>query len=390
MLFESIKMSWQNIIHNKLRSFLTMLGIVIGVASIIALITLVQGATNSISDQVNSLGVNKVTVTARGTPLKQGLTQSDLEAIEALENINRISPTISGKSGVAAGKHLMENITIQGKNEVYFQEDESLLQTGRAINSLDVKSKNHVAVIGNDIVKELFYGENPIGRKLTVNGLTYTVIGILAGSDGLGINSNNDVVVIPYTTAASSFGLRNVVNLDVYLKNTREADDTVTQIKNVLYQAFNYNEDAYSVFNMGDMIDTFEAMMDMMSLLLAGIAGISLVVGGIGIMNMMLVSITERTTEIGLRKALGATPNRIQLQFIIEAIFLSLIGGFIGLITGCLIAYVAAQLIGVTFTLAASTVALAVGFSGAVGIVFGYMPARKASRLNPIDALRSA
>lgn len=390
MLFESIKMSWQNIIHNKLRSFLTMLGIVIGVASIIALITLVQGATNSISDQVNSLGVNKVTVTAKGTPLKQGLTQTDLENIAALDNIDRISPTISQRSGIIGNGALMEDVTIQGKNEVYFQEDESLLQSGRAINILDIRSSNRVAVIGSDIATELFYGVNPVGSELIINGLTYTVIGTLAGSDGLGINSNNSAVIIPYTTALSSFGIRNVVTLDVYLTDTSQADDTVTQIKGVLYQAFNYNEDAYSVFNMGDMIDTFESMMDMMSLLLAGIAGISLVVGGIGIMNMMLVSITERTIEIGLRKALGATPNRIQLQFIIEAIFLSLIGGLIGLISGCLVAYVAASLIGVTFTLSYSTAALAVGFSGAVGIVFGYMPARKASRLNPIDALRSA
>jgi putative ABC transport system permease protein len=140
---------------------------------------------------------------------------------------------------------------------------------------------------------------------------------------------------------------------------------------------------------MGDMIDTFKTMMSMMSMMLAGIAGISLVVGGIGIMNMMLVSITERTTEIGLRKALGATPNRIQLQFIIESIFLSLIGGFFGLILGSLIAYIASTLIGIGFALSASIILLAVGFSAAVGIIFGYMPARKASRLNPIDALRS-
>ncbi len=167
------------------------------------------------------------------------------------------------------------------------------------------------------------------------------------------------------------------------------ADDTVNKIKGVLTPAFNYKDDAYTIFNMGDMIDTFEQMMGMMSMLLAGIAAISLVVGGIGIMNMMLVSITERTMEIGLRKALGATPNRIQIQFIIESIFLSLIGGVIGLIVGGLIAYITATLIGIKFSVSTSTILLAIGFSATVGIVFGYMPARKASRLNPIDALRS-
>ncbi|MDF2686105.1 MAG: transporter permease, partial [Clostridia bacterium] len=171
--------------------------------------------------------------------------------------------------------------------------------------------------------------------------------------------------------------------------DTNLADDTLINIKNILNAAFNYKENAYSIFNMGDMIDTFQTMMSMMSLLLAGIAAISLVVGGIGIMNMMLVSITERTTEIGLRKALGATPNRIQLQFIIESIFLSIIGGFLGFILGSLIAYIAAILIGIDFSISTSTIFLAVGFSAAIGIIFGYMPARKASRLNPIDALRS-
>jgi len=389
MLFESIRMSWENIINNKLRSFLTMLGIVIGVASIIALITIVQGATNSISDEINSLGVNKITINAIGTPLKQGLSNEDIKNISNVENISGISPTITGRMGIAYKDNIKENVTIQGKNEVYFNTDTSLLKSGRAINILDINNKNNVAVIGSDIVTDFYFGTNPIGKELIINGITYTVIGTLANSSGFSINSNNETVVIPYTTALSTLGVKNITTLDVYLEDTSKADDTVIDIKEVLTPAFNYKEDAYSVFNMGDMIDSFESMMSIMSLLLAGIAAISLVVGGIGIMNMMLVSITERTTEIGLRKALGATPNRIQLQFIIESIFLSLIGGLIGLILGSLIAYVAAIFIGIDFSMSVSTILLAVGFSAAVGIVFGYMPARKASRLNPIDALRS-
>jgi putative ABC transport system permease protein len=367
-----------------------MLGIVIGVASIIALITIVQGATNSINDQVNSLGVNKVTITAMGTPLKQGLTPLDLTHIEAVENIEGISPTITSSTGIVYQGVTMEDVTVQGKNEVYFNTDSNLLKSGRTISILDIESKNQVAVIGSNIVQTLFYGINPVGRKLLINGLTYTVIGTLTGSDGFSIGSNNDVVIIPYTTALHQLGVKSIMSLDVYLKDTTLADDTVSRIKVVLNQAFNYKEDAYSIFNMGDMIETLQSMMAMMSLLLAGIAGISLVVGGIGIMNMMLVSITERTTEIGLRKALGATPNRIQLQFIIESIFLSIIGGFLGLVLGSLIAYVAADFIGIGFSISASIISLAVGFSAAVGIIFGYMPARKASKLNPIDALRSA
>jgi putative ABC transport system permease protein len=195
--------------------------------------------------------------------------------------------------------------------------------------------------------------------------------------------------VIPYTTALRSLDVKNITALDVFLVDTSLADDTVLDIKGVLNAAFNYNDQAYSVFNMGDIIASFQSMMGMMSLLLGGIAAISLVVGGIGIMNMMLVLITERTTEIGLRKALGATPNRIQVQFLIESIFLSIFGGLIGLILGSVIAFIASTLIGVGYTMQLSTVILAVGFSAVVGIIFGYMPARRASKLNPIDALRS-
>lgn len=389
MLLESIKMSWENIIHNKLRSFLTMLGIMIGVASIIALITIVQGATNSISDQVNSLGANKIMVNAMGTPLKQGLSDEDIKSIAKVNNIDGLSPTISGKTSVVNNGNVMEDVMVQGKNEVYFRTDTSLLKSGRSINLLDINNKNQVAVIGSDIVQTLFYGVDPIGKVLMVNGTNYTVIGTLSTSNSFGISSNNDSVIIPYTTALRNLGAKDITSLDVYLVDTNLADETVINIKSVLSAAFNYKEDAYTVTNMGDMISSFQSIMSMMSLLLAGIAAISLVVGGIGIMNMMLVSITERTTEIGLRKALGATPSRIQLQFIIESIFLSLIGGLIGLILGGLIAYVAAMLIGISFVISVSTVSLAVGFSAVVGIVFGYMPARKASRLNPIDALRS-
>ena len=389
MLWESIKMSWVNIINNMLRSFLTMLGIVIGVASIIALITIVQGATNSISTQVTELGANKITITAIGTPLKQGLNQEDITNISKVNNISGISPTVSGKTAIEYNKTVLTNTAVQGKNDVYFKTNTKLLKAGRAINILDLENKNQVVILGSNIVNELFYGINPLGKTMSINGTGYTIIGTLAASSGFSMGSTNDQIIIPYTTALRNLGVKNITNLDVFLIDTKLADQTVLDLKGVLNQSFNYKDNAYTIFNMGDIIQSFQSMMAMMSLLLAGIAAISLVVGGIGIMNMMLVSITERTMEIGLRKALGATPNRIQLQFIIEAIFLSIIGGLIGLLLGALIAYVAAVLIGIGFTLSLATVSLAVGFSATVGIIFGYMPARKASRLNPIDALRS-
>jgi len=388
MLKESIWMSWSNIISNKLRSFLTMLGIVIGVASIIALITIVQGATGSITQEITALGANRLTVQTRGTPLKQGLNEADLARIAQVPNVSGVSPTVSGNTAVATGDTVLASISVQGKNEVYFRDEAENVSAGRGINSLDVESRNRVAVIGSDIARDLFFGQDPIGKEIIINGSTYTVVGFLKPAGGFAFGSPNQTVMIPYTTAMKTLELRSISSLDVFMADSTRDEEIIRDIEGILNEAFNYHDQAFSVFNMQDMLDVMGDVTGIMSMLLAGIASISLVVGGIGIMNMMLVSVTERTTEIGLRKALGAEPSRIQLQFLIESVFLSLCGGIIGMLAGLGIAYIAARVIGFGFRFTLLTILLAVGFSAAVGIVFGLMPARKASRLNPIDALR--
>lgn len=388
MLKDSIKMSWSNIISNKVRSFLTILGIIIGVASIIALITIVQGATDEVENQISGLGADKITVQAYGTPLKQGLNEVDLEALNKIENIKGISPTISSKTSIAANGITKTEITVEGKNEVFFKADEKLIKHGRALNVFDMYEETKVAIIGSSLNEELFFGLDPIGETILINGATFTVVGILDASSDFSFTSTNKVVVIPYTTAMKTIGSRNISNVDLFMSDSDQSDVIMNDIKRVLNGAFNYKDDSYFVFNMEDIIATIGDVTGMLKLLLAGIASISLVVGGIGIMNMMLVSVTERTSEIGLRKALGAEPNSIQLQFILEAIFLSIFGGAIGLALGMLIAYVASIFIGFSLIISLSTVILAIGFSAVVGIIFGFMPARKASRLNPIDALR--
>ncbi len=389
MLKESIKMSWTNIIHNKMRSFLTILGIVIGVSSVIALITIVQAATSSVTSTVATLGANKITITASGTPLKPGLSDNDINDISKIANIDGVSPTMSSRTSIVYNKKVYEKVSIQGKNEVYFAKTDNLMASGRAINILDIQDKNKVCLVGYNIINELFFAEDPIGKTVTFGGVDYTVIGTLQKSSGFDLNSNNNAVLIPYTTAMSFQGTRYINLLDVYIVDGKLADGTTADIESSLNQAFNNNSNGFSIINMQSFLDIISQMTGMLSLMLAGIASISLLVGGIGIMNMMLVSVTERTTEIGLRKALGAKPNRIQLQFLLESIFLSLFGGIIGFALGVLIAYVACILIDVTFSLAPSTVILAIVFSVTVGIVFGLAPANKASRLNPIDALRS-
>ena len=388
LIKDSIKMSWSNIINNKMRSFLTILGIIIGVASIIALITIVEGATDEVTNQISSLGADKITIQAAGTPLKQGLNELDLEELKKIENIKGLSPTISGKTSIMGNNITKSDINVEGKNEVYFKVDENLIKNGRGINDLDLKENTRVAIIGKDINEELFFGKDPIGEDILINGFTFKVVGVLNPSSEFSFTSSNKTIIIPYTTSMKVLGNRNINNVDVYMDDNGKSDIIIDDLKQALNQAFNYKDDAYFIFNMEDIISTIGDITGMMSLLLAGIASISLVVGGIGIMNMMLVSVTERTSEIGLRKALGAEPQSIQLQFIIESIFLSVFGGILGLGLGMLIAYIASIFIGFNLTISLGTILLAIGFSAIVGIVFGFMPARKASRLNPIDALR--
>ena len=390
MLKESIRMSWSNILHNKMRSFLTVLGVIIGVASIIALVTIVQGATDSVTSQITALGADKISVQAAGTPLKQGLNSQDLLALAGVESVSGVSPTVSGVTAVVYGSDVVTGITIQGKNEVYFQKNADLLASGRAIQSIDVQGETLVAILGSQLARDLFYGVDPLGETILLRGISYTVIGVLAEEGGFSLSSASEAVLVPYTSAMKTLGTRNILGVDLYMSDATRSDAVIADVNAVLNEAFNYHEDTFRVFNMQDMISTIGSITDMMSLLLAGIASISLIVGGIGIMNMMLVSVTERTAEIGLRKALGAEPGRIQLQFLIESVFISIVGGTIGMLAGLLIALAAALLIGIPFHFSISVVLLAFGFSAAVGMIFGFAPARKASRLNPIEALRHA
>lgn len=390
MLKESIKMSWQNIVNNKMRSFLTILGIVIGVAAIIALITIVQGVSGEVTSQFSALGANTLSVSAKGTPLKTGLSENDLQKIASLDDVSGISPTVSARLPLEYNGELKENVTIQGKNEVYFKKEAGNLKYGRGLNVLDIDNKNRVCVISESIEQDLFTAQNAVDKQLLIGGITYTVVGVKKNDTSMmSMLSSKDAVYVPYRNAMSLSGTNTIASLDVYMSRSEKADDIVESVKTVLNQAFNYKDDSYTVTNMEDLLGVMNDITGMMSTMLAGIASIALLVGGIGIMNMMLVSVTERTTEIGLRKALGAEPKRIQMQFLLESIFLSLFGGVAGLLLGVLIALLVAIGIGYTFTVSIGAIVLAVGFSASVGIIFGLAPARKASRLNPIDALRS-
>ncbi len=379
---QSIQMSLQNIKSNKMRTFLTTLGIIIGVTAVIALITIVDGVIGSVMGQFSSLGAGTLSVSITGSSLKKGLTESDLDSLEQLENVSGISPSVSITTTAARPGKLLDHVSVQGKNDYYFRNND-LVSYGRAITRQDVENEAYVCIIDQDLADNLFPGEDPLGSQVIVGGIRYTVIGLqgedsnlMASMAGMG-GSVDGTITIPYTNALKLSGNSSVTSLDVYVADTDRTQELQEAVESVLYKAFNENEDCYNVFSMDSLLDTMDSMMSMMTYMLTGIASIALLVGGIGIMNMMLVSVTERTKEIGLRKAMGATPERIQVQFLLESIVLSLIGGLIGVALGLLISFAAASLLGTDFVISSSAVGLGVGFSAAVGIVFGWAPARK-------------
>ena len=395
LLGESVKMAWENIVANKMRSFLTTLGIIIGVMAIIALITIVQAATAEVTNQFAELGTGKVTITVQGTALKAGLTESDLSALAAVDNVGGIAPNMSLTLPVSAGGQWEEEVSVEGRGAVYFRENGDLVARGRALNALDEESRNCVCLIDEKLMEKLFFAQDPLGQKLYIDGMEFTVVGVLATDEDRDVmaqlmgGGDNGKLIMPYTSAMRLTNLHSVTNVEVYIQDTDYTDQTVDDLETVLNAAFNYKDDSYSVINMESLLDTMNMMMDVMTGLLAGIASISLLVGGIGIMNMMLVSVTERTTEIGLRKALGAQPRQIQLQFLIESFVLSVLGGLIGLILGLAVSYYFSGYMDIPFRISSFAISLGLGFSAAVGVIFGWAPARKASCLDPIDALRS-
>lgn len=396
MFKENLIMAWDNIRGSKMRSFLTSLGIVIGVGAVIALITIVQSATGEMMSQFESLGADKITVTATGNPLKMGLDSTDLKNLEKIDNVTGVAPSVSITGSAGRQGNLLDEVSILGKNDQYFEADNTEMKQGRKLVASDMDGHTYTCVIDQDIQQSMFPQENPIGQRIMINGQGYEIVGVrdtTSTSDIMsGINTSSTAdgtIIIPYKNALALSGAATYSSVDIYLKDTSLSDQTKEDIEAVLDAAFNYKDESYSIVDLGSIVDTMNSISTMLTALLAGIASIALVVGGIGIMNMMLVSVTERTKEIGLRKALGAEPIQIQTLFIIEALTLSLIGGFIGIILGLGISVIATLLMGSSFAISWGAIAIGAGFSIAVGLIFGWTPAKKASNLKPIDALRT-
>ena len=391
MMVESVRMSVSNIRQNRMRSFLTILGIMIGVTAVIALVTTISGVSSSISDSFSSMGASTMTLSATGTDLQGGLTAENMEEISKLDHVEGVSPSVSLSVTAARGDAYESGVRVAGRNDDYFVQEPDTLTRGRAVNSIDLDQSLRVCLISEELVETFFYGDDPIGQELYLDGMRFTVVGVLAEDADSSVSSmfsGSDAVIVPYTTALKMNGETLVTSLTLYLGDANAAEAVEAELETCLDAIFDYEDDTYSITTMESIADTMESMLSMMSALLGGIASIALLVGGIGIMNMMLTSVTERTVEIGLKKAIGARPGQIQAQFLIESFLLSMVGGLAGVVLGIALSAILCQVLGTGFSLSYGAIALGVGFSAAVGVLFGWSPARKASRLNPIDALR--
>lgn len=391
MMVESVRMSVSNIRQNRMRSFLTILGIMIGVTAVIALVTTISGVSSSISDSFSSMGASTMTLSATGTDLQGGLTAENMEEISELDHVEGVSPSVSLSVTAARDDAYESGVSVSGRNDDYFVQEPDTLSRGRAINSIDLDQSLRVCLISEELVETFFYGDDPIGQELYLDGMRFTVVGVLAADADSSVSSmfsGSNAVIVPYTTALKMNGETLVSSLTLYIDEANATEIVESELETCLDAIFDYEDDTYSIITMESIADTMESMLSMMSALLGGIASIALLVGGIGIMNMMLTSVTERTVEIGLKKAIGARPGQIQAQFLIESFLLSMVGGLAGVVLGIALSAILCQVLGTGFSLSYGAIALGVGFSAAVGVLFGWSPARKASRLNPIDALR--
>ncbi len=379
-----IKMSLQSVISNKMRTFLTMLGIIIGVFSVIVLISLGQGATASVVDSISSMGSNIISVSVFDE--KKLLDYKDIIEIEKLEGVNKVTPVFTVRPTV---KYDLEtkHTSVTGGNENYLSINNYEVKSGRSISPVDVDYRNKVAVIGLTTAENLFGKDNPLGKEISIDGEKYTIIGTLKDKGSSIMGDSNEIVVVPVTTLMRQYNSSVVNSLTVQAKSSDVSAIAAQSVKDYMFAYFD-SEDSYNVFSQDEMLDVMNQSITMLTAMLGGIAGISLLVGGIGIMNIMLVTVTERTREIGIRKAIGAGRGNIMTQFLIESSVISGIGGFIGSALGVIASLLISKLIGIVYVINTPVIIGAFAFSLGVGVFFGLYPANKASKLKPVDALR--
>lgn len=401
-LSESFLTALDSLMANKLRSLLTMLGVIIGVAAVIALLSIGNGVSASITDEIQSFGTNLITITTDNQN-SEGQPALSLEDAEALDDplnapsLVAVSAAVQGNQEVVYGGRSSRTNVVGVTANYFVVNNLTEFQLGDSLTQQDVDNRARVAVLGSDIAQDLFEDSFPVGQSVRINGVSYEVVGVLAESGSQFSNSDSDVY-IPLSTAHSRLytqrsrhGGRAVSVITVQAVSEQETDAAVEQVTETLRRRHGIvyaDDDDFNIFSQTDLLATFNTVTATLTAFLGAIAGISLLVGGIGIMNIMLVSVTERTREIGIRKAIGALRRDILSQFLLESVLLSLVGGFLGIVLGWSISILVGRLIELTTVVDIGTVALATGFAIGVGVVFGIYPAWRAASLRPIEALR--
>jgi len=387
---QAFTLAIKSLLSSKMRSFLTMLGIIIGVAAVIIIVSVVSGVTKDLVDQFESMGATTITVSVRGRGGNRAVDIDDMQNLvyDNSKYLESMSPSVMVAGATA--KNDDNNVELSsciGVNEFYTDIKSLEITSGRNLCNIDCEERLKNCVVGTYVAKELFGTFDVIGETIKVNGTSFNIVGLLKETGDSEQASADDIVLIPYTSAQR---LSDSFTMGSYIFNAKSkevAEDAQKCIEDYLLGIF-MNTNAYNVSNMSSMIENINEMTASMSLMLAGVAGVSLLVGGIGIMNIMLVSVTERTREIGIRKSLGATPWDIMSQFVVEAITTSCLGGVIGILLGIAGSYAAQAMLDMTIVLNVTSMIISFTVSALIGIAFGYFPAKKASRLSPIDALR--
>lgn len=389
MIYQSCKMAFKSILSNKMRSFLTMLGIIIGVMSLVVLVSLASGATESVTDSIDELGSNTLYVSIsddKGKPIRY----DELDEFIESDQLKLAAPYATTSSKISGSKDEKSG-TIIGTTSVYTEIQNLKLASGRFIKSPDVDNHTNVVVVNEDLAKAVIGRADVVGETISLGGTSYQIIGVLESSTSTGTEEEAYYeAYIPYTSLIRLTDSVGVDVTDFYVAATDEnqMDQAETVLENKLKERFNNDEDAYFIMNQSSIAEAMASVTNTLSLLLGGIAGISLLVGGIGIMNIMLVSVTERTREIGIRKAIGAGYWSIMLQFLIEALVVSLLGCLVGIGLSAVAIRVIDHVGSVSYGLSTGVIWVSVGFSILIGVIFGIYPANKAARKKPIDALR--
>jgi len=404
-LLRTFKLAWEGLALNKARSFLTTLGVIIGVAAVIVMLAVSAGAEAEVADRINTLGTNLIMISptftrggfgpeARGTGIS--LTYDDIEAIaQNVTGINGVSADQQTRQEVRAGSTTLTDVEIVGTTSGFPQVRELEVAMGRFLSDEDNERVKKVAVLGSDVATELFGQSSPLGQKITIGSTRFTVVGVMQAKGVLGNTDFDSQVYIPLavvfkTYTPARFGGSNIRMLYVSAENRDQLDSVIAQVIKLLNKRHDVDPSttAFQTMTQDSIIEAATSTTESFRNLLAWVAAVSLLVGGIGIMNIMLVSVTERTREIGLRQAMGARPSDVRLQFLLEAVTLSLLGGLIGALVGVGGSYLFGSLGSMRTQLVPASIPLAFGAAALVGIFFGYYPATKAAQLDPIEALR--